>query len=471
MARRLPMQRPTLEDLDEVLKTFGDRVGLGGDRLHPRSILQLSTNLRERFLDVLISWETTMEMPTAWAHKVIAIPKPDGGGSRTIGLSSAALRVWSKLRQPLAAAWEDAAPDPAFWGAHGRPCDRAAWSHNIFRAAAQGAAVSYASVFLDLCKFYEMVGHDTFLAEASATGFSEHLAACLAMSWGGLRYMEVDGAASAVFRVHGTILAGCSAATSAAKVLVLRLIRAVRLDTPSLRLWNVVDDFAGVAVGPPAHVRTAVGLGTKRLIVGLRALGLDLSPGKSKVMASSAGLEQDIIKLIGQTEFKAASWARNVGADVSGRGGRRTSIAAARTALAASRSRRLGKLRRCGARTQRVLAASHNAAAIWGCSVNGVAPAALRRMRSSAARAFMSLSRGQCASRAMSAVGCDGLNPAGALNAAPIVEWATAVWTGFPARGILRLALEGARRTLAHGWGGLGMAQGHHARHCAPAHA
>jgi hypothetical protein len=111
MTQRMPMQRPTLADLDDL----GDKVGLGGDRPHPRSFLHLGTHLKERFLDVLATWETTLQMPTAWSHKVIAIPKPDGGGSRTIGRSTPALRIWSKLRQPIAADWEHSAPDEAFW--------------------------------------------------------------------------------------------------------------------------------------------------------------------------------------------------------------------------------------------------------------------------------------------------------------------------------------------------------------------
>ena len=49
------MQRPSVADLDDVLGSFGDRVGLGGDRLHPRSFLQLGPSLKERFLDVLAS--------------------------------------------------------------------------------------------------------------------------------------------------------------------------------------------------------------------------------------------------------------------------------------------------------------------------------------------------------------------------------------------------------------------------------
>ena len=51
-------------------------------------------------------------------------------------------------------------------------------------------------MFLDLAKFYEMVGHDSFLQEAEAVGFNIHLAACLMASWGAWRYMEYDGALS-----------------------------------------------------------------------------------------------------------------------------------------------------------------------------------------------------------------------------------------------------------------------------------
>eukprot|EP00973_Karenia_brevis_P071066 9873338-Karenia_brevis.AAC.1 len=70
-----------------------------------------------------------------------------------------------------------------------------------------------------------MVGHRDFLREAQAVGFNLHLAACLVASWGAWRLLEFDGALSDMFKVYGTILAGCSSATTAAKVLVLRLIR------------------------------------------------------------------------------------------------------------------------------------------------------------------------------------------------------------------------------------------------------
>eukprot|EP00973_Karenia_brevis_P048667 6754862-Karenia_brevis.AAC.1 len=60
---------------------------------------------------------------------------------------------------------------------------------------------------------------------------------------------------------------------------------------------------------------------------------------------------------------------------------------------------------------------------------------------------MFNLSQGQSAARTLRAAGCKNLDPGLELNAGPIVEWATAVWSGFPSRSVLRLALDGARKT------------------------
>jgi hypothetical protein len=68
----------SVQRLDEVLRTYGPRAGLGGDAVHPRAILALSSDLRARFVDVLSSWEASMVLPSCWAHKMVVLPKPGG---------------------------------------------------------------------------------------------------------------------------------------------------------------------------------------------------------------------------------------------------------------------------------------------------------------------------------------------------------------------------------------------------------
>ena len=93
-----------------------------------------------RFLDLLMAWEAAGSMPQDWAHNMVQLEKPAGSGHRTIGLTVFPLRVWSGLRSCYATRWEDENPCEAFWGAAGRPCERAAWTHSVMKAAAGARA-------------------------------------------------------------------------------------------------------------------------------------------------------------------------------------------------------------------------------------------------------------------------------------------------------------------------------------------
>ena len=76
-------------------------------------------------------WEERPERPLAWLTMVVFKPKPDQSGLRPIGLTVSILRVWSRLRSRVARDWERNNDDKFFWGGAGKPCDRAAWIHNL----------------------------------------------------------------------------------------------------------------------------------------------------------------------------------------------------------------------------------------------------------------------------------------------------------------------------------------------------
>ena len=154
-----PLPRPSLEEVDNVCKTYKHTAGLGHDCINPKAILQLPVDLRVRFIDLLMMFEAKLVKPLNWSHMMVLRPKPSGG-HRTIGLTVAPLRVLSRLRRPLAQQWENEHDAPYFWGCQGKACDRAAWAHSIMVAAAKGRQQSAASLLLDLAKFYEHVGHD-----------------------------------------------------------------------------------------------------------------------------------------------------------------------------------------------------------------------------------------------------------------------------------------------------------------------
>ena len=143
-----PLPRPSLEEVDNVCKTYKHTAGLGHDCINPKAILQLPVDLRVRFIDLLMAFEAKLIKPLNWSHMMVLRPKPSGG-HRTIGLTVAPLRVLSRLRRPLAQQWENEHDAPYFWGCQGKACDRAAWAHSIMVAAAKGRQQSAASLLLD----------------------------------------------------------------------------------------------------------------------------------------------------------------------------------------------------------------------------------------------------------------------------------------------------------------------------------
>ena len=73
---------------------------------------------------------------------------------RPIGLTVAALRVWSRLRHPLSESWERDNDHPFFWGAAGKPCDMAGWTHNVVQEAALAMELEVATLSGDITKIY-----------------------------------------------------------------------------------------------------------------------------------------------------------------------------------------------------------------------------------------------------------------------------------------------------------------------------
>eukprot|EP00959_Pyramimonas_sp_CCMP1952_P466565 9490160-Pyramimonas_sp.AAC.1 len=59
-------------------------------------------------------------------NSIVFLGKPDGG-VRPIGLLPLLFKIYSRVRQPLCRAWEQAHPCSAFWGGGSKSCERAGW--------------------------------------------------------------------------------------------------------------------------------------------------------------------------------------------------------------------------------------------------------------------------------------------------------------------------------------------------------
>ena len=422
-----PLPRPTLEEVDNVCKTYKHTAGLGHDCISPKAILKLPVELRVRFIDLLMAFEAKLVKPLNWSHMMVLRPKPPGG-HRTIGLTVAPLRVLSRLRRPLAQQWENEHDAPYFWGCQGKACDRAAWAHSIVVAAAKGRQQSAASLLLDLAKFYEHVGHDHLWEEGRKTRFSTRLLACWCASYEGWRFLEADKCATFPFWAFGTILPGCSGATTAAKLMLATLLETVAKRLPTYRLWNVVDDISGHVAGTPKMVQVITAEAARLLVEGLQARDLPLSKGRSKVLIDGSDkLKQALLQQLEEFGIDESNSVRNVGADLQLGRRRRALVVKERLARAAKRTKRVRQLRKAGAHTGKLTLTGSNAGVLWGFRGSGLHSNTAPYHQSRRCQSHIRLSRGQNAATTMlanaQASGGKNIDPAFRHHRLVILAW------------------------------------------------
>ena len=264
-------------------------------------------------------------------------------------------------------------------------------------AAAKGQQQSAASLSLDLAKFYEHVGHDHLWEEGRKTSFSTRLLACWCASYEGWRFLEADKCATFPFWAFGTILPGCSGATTAAKLMLATLLETVATRLPTYRLWNVVDDISGHVAGTPKMVQVLTAEAVRLVVEGLQARGLPLSKGKSKVLIDGPdNLKQALLQQLEVLEIDESDTARNVGADLQLGRWRRALVVKGRLGREAKRTMRVRQLRKAGRHTRKLALTGSNAGVLWGSEVLGFTPTQLQSIRVDAAKATYRLSRGWC---------------------------------------------------------------------------
>ena len=130
-------------------------------------------------------------------------------------------------------------------------------------------------------KFYELVQHPSALLQAKMNDFPFRLMQLALASYRGWRTLQYGDAGAKPFRVAKTIVAGCSMATSLAKVIVRLPLRAALSKVPSLNLWNVVDDISGFVGGPHRLITHVLLVALTQIIGDLQYQGLRFAGGKS----------------------------------------------------------------------------------------------------------------------------------------------------------------------------------------------
>eukprot|EP00971_Amphidinium_carterae_P101762 2014042-Amphidinium_carterae.1 len=98
------------------------------------------------------------------------------------------------------------------------------YSHSIRVQAAHSRGKHAAALYLDLCKFFDHVGHDKMQHAVTTCGFPNWLWRAMAASYTAPRCIRWQRRLGMLGRTEGTIIPGCALAAVAVKVLLLPLL-------------------------------------------------------------------------------------------------------------------------------------------------------------------------------------------------------------------------------------------------------
>eukprot|EP00959_Pyramimonas_sp_CCMP1952_P467938 9492425-Pyramimonas_sp.AAC.1 len=232
--------------------------------MNPRSWLLLPGEYVDILIDLILLWQRCPKLPDKYAAFIVFQGKPDGAGLRPLALIVSVLRVWARVRQQVVRSWEREHAAQFCYGERDKECDRAGWNHAMM------------SEFARIKRFHT----------AKATGLSLRLARAAIQLYVGARVLTFQGGISDIVHATGTILAGCSLATSFARVVLYRLLSAVAAAYPSLMIRNVIDDVSMQSIGTVRLVGEQLGGAGVMLKEGFEKLKL-VPSGKKTLYTSS----------------------------------------------------------------------------------------------------------------------------------------------------------------------------------------
>ena len=154
------------------------------------------------------------------------------------------IRVWMRVRLPIAQQWELANADPALFGGKGMGAQRAAWLAALEAESAALRGSSHAVDLLDLVEAFERIPLDHLVVHARRWGYNLRLLRLSLAAYRLSRRIGVDGMYSnSVIATRG-ITAGSTFATVELRVLLMSVVVESRKLWPELSIKLYIDDTA-----------------------------------------------------------------------------------------------------------------------------------------------------------------------------------------------------------------------------------
>jgi hypothetical protein len=413
--------------------TFPARTGLGWDKLHPRVVCRRGDDAILALIRIFILCELLGDWPSAIGVVIICLlPKPDGG-RRPIGLLPSVIRWWMRARLQVAQQWQAANERPYFYAGPRKGAEVAAWKQAArAELASCSSMTSHVNAMLDMVKAFERVPHQWLARQSGRYDYPMRILRLSIATYRLARCVCIDGVCSALLFASRGITAGAGHATGELRLLLIEwLDDTVRIHR-HIVVTVFVDDTSFEASGPESRVADTVVGAVRTFTEALIAVGMEFSPTKNAVMASTGELAYRVQGRLNGLKLKVVSNSKSLGGAVSNGRWRNATILKKRLRDFRLRKPQFQKLRRMiGARrTAVVLRTGGTAALVYGQCNTGVSTSMLYAQRTAVAAASVP---GGCGSLDLTLILADGstkgrADPAFAAHEAPIVKWAEAVW-------------------------------------------
>eukprot|EP00959_Pyramimonas_sp_CCMP1952_P474962 9503942-Pyramimonas_sp.AAC.2 len=151
-----------------------------------------------------------------------------------------------------------------------------------------------ATLFLDPRKFYEHSSHAELLAAAEQVAFLKALIRAYCTVYRSPRRVPRQGAISRVIKPNGSVIAGCSGATSLARLLLVSVLRRVASTCPTVTLKSVIDETSFQSIGGQATASAELSTAFNLVTQGLQARGAPLAWNKLGLLASPPSLAKQL---------------------------------------------------------------------------------------------------------------------------------------------------------------------------------
>ena len=431
---------------------FPSGTGLGWDNLHPRALRRISVAAITALLRIFVLAEMLGRWPEMMGIVVIALLPKVGGGNRPIGLCPSLVRLWMRLRLPVAQAWQSANDRPYFFAGEAKGADVAAWKQAARAEIGAYDGLDHALALLDIIKAFDGVPWDWLVKQAIAKRYNLWLLRLSIAVYALTRTIRCGKCYSAAVIARCGITAGGALATTELRVLLIDFLDYACNLSPKALLTVYVDDMTVEATAQERDIVEIIVAVLRFLVSVMVMLRMRLSDSKCVCCASSIRIGRSLVGAVPGLKLRFVPRVTSLGSALGAGRRRNVKVAHARLANFRARKARFKRLQKARVNVPRLMRTGGVAALTYGQAVTGVSNKLLLQQRRSVAAATVRTVGGGDLDLTLALA--DGsrhgrVDPAFEAHCQPIVFWAMAVWHEWLPKTALGRLIAAARARLA----------------------